>query len=200
MSSMKQILRTFLVVMGVLQFAACSKTVQWEEEVPLNTGETIWVMREVTYKLKGGGDNPLDMAYRPDWTEAISFKWRGKEYRHVGDANLMLLAISPLTQQPVLVAGAGMKDWDYRNNYRCTIPFYVQFVPSESGQTWTWPSAIEPWLFNLPYNLMYNRADINKVLKKYTIEDRVKADDGVIHDSPSLVQINPHAKSESCFK
>ena len=193
-------LKALLVLAGALVLTACSKTVQWEEEVPLNTGETIWVTREVTYKLQGSGGNPLDIAYRPDRTEKISFKWRDKEYRHIGDSYLMLLAISPLTQKPVLAAGAGMKDWDYRNNYRCTIPFYVQFVPTESGQAWTWPSAIEPWLFNLPYNLMYHRADINKVLKKYTIEDRIKADDGVIHDSPSLVRINPSAKSESCFK
>lgn len=45
--------------------SACSKTVQWEEEVPLNTGETIWVKRTVVYSAQGGAGNPLDMAYRP---------------------------------------------------------------------------------------------------------------------------------------
>ena len=29
-----------------LHLAACSRTVEWQEEVPLNTGETIWVKRK----------------------------------------------------------------------------------------------------------------------------------------------------------
>jgi hypothetical protein len=59
-------IRRFLLLsslLGLLQLTACSKTVQWEEEVPLNTGEVIWVKREVTYKYKGAGGNPLDMDY-----------------------------------------------------------------------------------------------------------------------------------------
>ena len=81
MSSMKQILRMVLILIAALHLAACSKTVQWEEEVPLNTGDVIWVKRTVTYKFKGSGDNPLDMSYQPDWTEEIAFEWQGKKYR-----------------------------------------------------------------------------------------------------------------------
>ena len=188
------------LLIGSCAFFTRDRTVSWEEEVPLNTGETIWVKRYVTYKLQGAGGNPMDIGYSPDWTEEIAFEWKGKKYRYVGDADIMLIAISPLTKQPVLVAGAGMKGWDYKNRYRCTIPFYVQFIPSADGRKWTWPPAIEPWLFNMPYNLMYHRAEMNRVMKRYTAKDRAEADSVTRKQSPSLAQINPNAKSNSCIK
>ena len=66
MNRLKKPLQILLIVIAATQLAACSKTVQWEEEVPLNTGETIWVEKTLNYTIKGGAGNPLDMAYRPD--------------------------------------------------------------------------------------------------------------------------------------
>jgi hypothetical protein len=200
MDRLKRLIRLGLAVLAAAQLAACSKTVQWEEEVPLNTGETIWVKREVTYKYKGAGGNPLDMAYRPDWTETLEFDWQGKKYSYTGEADLMLLAISPLTKRPVLVAYAGMKDWHYKHNYRCTTPFYVQFTPDERGREWSWPPKIESWLYDTPYNLMLHRAEIKNMLKRYTTKDRSEADHVTKQQSPSLVRIDPGAKSDSCLK
>ena len=74
-------LKLSLAAVLTLQLTACAKTVHWEEEVPLNTGETIWVKRMVNYSIQGGAGNPFDMAYRPDWPEVIEFKWNGKTYR-----------------------------------------------------------------------------------------------------------------------
>lgn len=193
-------LKILLAVVAALQLSACSKTVQWEEEVPLNTGETIWVKREVVYKLKGGGDNPLDMAYRPDWTEEISFEWKGKKYRYVGDAFVILLAISPQTHQPVLVAKASYKDWNRRHNYRCTTPFYVQFMPPADGEAWAWPPAIEPWLFNMSYNLMIHRDEMTRMKARYTSHDRVALDRTVATQDQSNVRIDPTYKSNHCSK
>lgn len=200
MSSMKQSLGIVLVVIVALELAACSKTVQWEEEVPLNTGETIWVTREVTYKLKGGGDNPLDMAYRPDWTEAISFKWKGKEYRYVGDAGLLLLAISPVTQKPVLVADAAFKGWDSKHGFRCTTPYYAQLFPSADGKEWSWPPSIEPWLFEMSANLMLHREKMEKTKHRYTVADRMALDRTTAIGAPRLARIDPSYKFEQCFK
>jgi hypothetical protein len=188
------------LLLAMLLLTACSKTVQWEEEVPLNTGETIWVKREVTYKYKGAGGNPLDMAYRPDWTEEIAFEWKGKKYRYVGDADLMLLAISPVTQQPVLVSKATNKDWHWQHNFRCTTPFYVQFVPSANGREWSWPPSLEPWLFNIPYNLMAHRAEVGAMNSRYTANDRAAMDKTMVIQSPSDSRIDPTYKSDSCFK
>lgn len=202
MSSMKQILRMALVLIAAQQLAACSKTVQWEEEVPLNTGETIWVKRTVTYKFKGSGDNPLDMSYQPDWTEEIAFEWKGKKYRYVGNADLMLLAISPSTQQPVLVAHAANKDWHWKHHYRCTTPFYVQFVPSEDGRDWTWPPSIELWLHGMSNNLMRGRDGAEKMKTRYSADDRRTRDQAWAADpsASSSVRIDPTYKSDTCFK
>ncbi len=61
MNRLKKPLQILLAVVGALQLTACSKTVQWEEEVPLNTGETIWVKRTVVYSLQGESGNPMDI-------------------------------------------------------------------------------------------------------------------------------------------
>lgn len=191
-----------LILIGFVMTAltACSKTVQWEEEVSLNTGDVIWVKREVVYKLQGTGGNPLDMGYWPSWTEEIDFEWKAKKYKYVGDADLMLLAISPHTQQPVLVAKASNKEWHWRNNYRCTIPFYVQFVPSPDGREWSWPPNIEPWLYNMTHNLMAKREDFKKMKDRYTASERVAMDTTMAIQDPSSARIDPAYKSDSCFK
>jgi hypothetical protein len=187
-------------LLAMLLLTACSKTVQWEEEVPLNTGETIWVKREVIYKYKGAGGNPLDMAYRPDWTEEISFEWKGKKYRYVGDARLMLLAISPHAQRPVMIAKASSNDWHFSHNYRCTTPFYVQFTPDERGREWSWPPSIEPWLYGMTHNLMAKREDLGKMKARYTINDRAAMDRTMAIQNPSSARIDPTYKFDSCFK
>ncbi len=187
------------VLAGVL-LVGCSRTVTWEEEVPLNVGETILVKREVIYKVKGGGGNPLDLAYRPDWTEEISFKWNGKNYWYVGDAGLMVLAISPMTKHPVLVAEAALKNWDSKHGYRCTIPYYVQFVPQADGKEWSWQSNIEPWLFNLPRNLMAEREAIDKMKSRYTSSDRTAMDMTMSIKSPYLARIEPTHRFDDCRK
>jgi len=197
---MKTRLLTLLIAalcMGLL--SACSRTVTWEEEVPLNTGEVIWVERTVTYKLKGAGGNPLDMAYRPDWTEELAFEWKGRKYKYVGDAHIMLIAISPKDQQPILVAKADSRDWDWQNNYRCTTPFYVQFVPSASGREWSWPPSIEPWLFGMSRNLMAKRNALGEMKERYTTNDRVEMDKTMTIQSPSNARIAPGYQSDQCF-
>lgn len=197
--------RHWIISLLALLIGSCAlftrdRTVSWEEEVPLNTGETIWVKRYVTYKLQGAGGNPLDIAYRPDWTEKITFEWKGKKYEYTGSAGIMLLAISPTTHLPVLVARADLMNWDVKNGYRCTIPFYVQFVPSNDGRTWTWPPSIESWLFNMPYNLMYHRATIDDLKTRYTTEERLAKDRITRHQSPSLARVVPDDKFDQCKK
>lgn len=195
-----KIIKLLLIGFVITALMACSKTVQWEEEVPLNSGDVIWVKRTVKYKLKGDAGNPLDMAYRPDWTEEIAFEWKGKKYSYVGTADLMLLAISPLTQQPVLAAKASNKGWHWGNNYRCTIPFYVQFVPSTHAREWSWPPIIEPWLYDMPHNLMAHREDFGKMKERYTASERLAMDKSMVIQDPSSARIDPAYKFGTCFK
>jgi hypothetical protein len=189
-----------LILLPLFALTACSKTVQWEEEVPLNTGEVIWVKREATYKLQGTGGNPFDLGYWPSWTEEIAFEWKGNKYKYVGDADLMLLAISPNTQRPVLVAKATNKEWHWRNNYSCTTPFYVQFVPLASGREWAWPPNIEPWLYNITHNLMAKREDLGEMKDRYTMSERINMDRTMAIQDPSSARVDPAYKFDQCFK
>ena len=176
---------------------ACSKTVTWEEEVLLNTGEVIWVKRLVQYSLKGDAGNPLDMAYRPDWIETLSFAWKGKKYSYEGDADVMLLAISPLSGEPVLIANAALKNWDTKHDYRCTTPYYVQLVPKSNSNEWTWPLSIEPWLYEMQTNLLLHRAKFEEIKPRYAIDDRIRLDAGL---SQFLKRIDSSFKFDSCKK
>lgn len=187
MRKFKKSLQTVLALTVALQLAACSKTVRWEEEVPLNTGETIWVKRSVDYVLKGGGSNPLDVAYRPEWNEKLEFTWGEKKYIYEGEALVMVLAISP-QKQPVLVARASDKGWEGKHKYQCTSPSYVQLISDVKGHTWSWPPAIEPWLYGLPANLMLGREKPEEMKKEYLVQDRIDRDGGL---DPSQKHIDP---------
>lgn len=161
------------LLMGVAVFllSACSKTRSWEEEVLLNTGETIWVKRTAEYSYQGGAGNPFDMAYRPDGTPILQFTYKKKKYQFHERIGVLVLAISP-EGVPVLVAPASSGAWDAVNKYECTYPFYVQFVPDSSGKRWTWPPAIEPWLYGLPTNLFRDYGNYQKVKSRYTMQEK----------------------------
>ena len=180
-----------------LHLAACSRTVEWQEEVPLNTGETIWVKRKVVYSLQGASGNPLDIGYRPDYTEALAFKWRDKAFVYVGDADLMLLAISP-QMHPVLVAPAANKSWDWKHDFLCATPHYVQLVPDSSGRNWTWLPQIEPWLFGMSHNLMRQRRKPEQMNSRYTSQQRIAEDAIGMIQTPSAFMIDPNYTAESC--
>lgn len=165
MNRLKKPLQILLLMIAALLLTACSKTVQWEEEVPLNTGETIWVKRGTSYSYKGAGGNPFDIGLRPDRTQSLEFQWRGTRYTWEGDASLMLLAIDS-KEKPVLVANAAWQaEWGTRNNYKCVRPYYVQFVPEKPGK-WTWPSQIEPSLYGLNANLLVSVRYVPKEMPK----------------------------------
>lgn len=180
-------------------YATRTKKVQWEEEVPPNNGETIWVKRTVTYSLKWGAGNPADFGYGQDWIEKIEFNWGGKKYVYKGDADLILLAISP-QKLPVLVGPAGNKSWDWSHDYQCTTPHYVQLMPDESGKKWTWLTKIEQWLYGLPANLMSQRRKPEEMKSRYTTQDRIKEDAVAHSQSPPLAKIDPKFTDRDCKK
>ena len=159
-----------LGIAGLL--AACSKTVTWEEEVLLNTGETILVNKVVTFSIRGQAGNPADQRYASDDIETTSFKYQGKSYTYHGDADLLIIAISP-QKVPVLLAAASSRDWYRRHTYKCVNPYYVMFIPDASGKEWTWPDRIEPWTYNLSTNLLLNRIHPVDTRKRFTMADKL---------------------------
>ena len=191
--------KKFCMLLALVALSACSKTVQWEEEVPLNTGETIWVKRSVVYSLQGESGNPMNIGYGQNKTETLSFEWGGKKYVYKGEAALMLLAISP-QKQPVLVAPAADRSWDWNHNYYCTIPYYVQFVPDASGRKWTWPPDVEPWLYGLLHNLLRQRRKPEEMKARYSAQQRNEEDAIMVIQGPSSGKIDPNFSDRDCKK
>ena len=192
--------KLILIGLAMTALTGCTRNFQWEEEVLLNTGETIWITKEVSYSIKGQPGNPADMGYLSDQIETTSFKYGGRGYRYKGDApQLMVLAISP-DKQPVLLAPAKSRNWGVENNYKCTKPYYVQLMPDSSGSNWRWPDKIEPWTYNLPTNLMLKRDHPSKVKSRYTLAD--KSQQGFLKDPRliNILKINPDLVTNNCVK
>lgn len=199
MNLLKKLLQLLLTGVAALQLTACSKTVQWEEEVQLNTGETIWIKRSMPWALQGGFGNPLMISMLPTREQTIRFTYAGKEYSYVGRANVRWIAISP-AKQPVLVARAADLAWDSQNHFYCVVPHYVQFVPDASGKSWTWPERIEPWLYNLSANVMANIPMLEeKRQPRYTTRDRDQRDATYRIQTPSGAKVDSLFKSEACI-
>lgn len=187
------------LLLSAILLTACSKTVQWEEEVPLNTGEVIWVKRTVVYSSQGGAGNPLDIQYRPERDYKIEFSWRGKTYLYSGPGGFKVLAISPLGL-PVLVKNAYAGAWDATTGYKCTTPFYAQFVPDASGKVWTWPTQIEPWLYSLPTNLLLDFGDPDKMRSRYTQIEKLTQPFWADPRSTHMQRIDPSYTGDLCNK
>ncbi len=193
MSRLKKSLQILLAVIAVTQLAACSRTVDWEEEVPLNTGETIWVKRSMPWVYKGGFGNPFGMSMLPTHEQTIRFKYGGNEYSYTGRVDVHWIAISP-DGQPVLVAIPGSYGWNYlyESAYYCVVPYYVQFVPDKAGTKWTWPEKIEPWLYNLPANVMVSIPQLGEFRKeRYATKDRDERDKTHRLQTPYGSRIDP---------
>lgn len=78
---LKKLLKTLVIATAALQLTVCAKTVQWAEEVLLNTGETILVKRTDTYSRGGEPGNPLAMSWGIGKRE-YAFSWKGKKYTY----------------------------------------------------------------------------------------------------------------------
>lgn len=181
------------IALLMLVLTGCSRTVEWEEEVPLNTGETIWVKRSMPWVYKGGMGNPFDMDMRATFNQTIAFKYAGKDYSYTGNNQVLWIAISP-HRVPVLVADPTFNGWNYQyeSAYYCVVPYYVQFNPDLSGTKWTWPERIEPWLYNLPANLMVVIPALKeKRQEKYKIAERDERDSRYRTETPSHTRIDP---------
>lgn len=145
-------LKIFVVLGVLINIIGCEKTRTLHQEVLLNTGEGVIATWVVDYNFQGDAGNPMNIKMRPKRLMTLTFDYRGKEYRYRGDASLFLLAISPKGVPNLVLYPDGFA-WDSKNNYRCTVPYYAQLIPDETGKTWTFPSNIEPWLYGLKGNL-----------------------------------------------
>ena len=182
----------------VLVLSACSRTVTWEEEVPLNTGETIWIEREMKWAMLGALGNPFDIGLRPTREQVIRFKYAGRQYRYAGRANIRWIAISP-EKRPVLVAKAADFGWAGDHSFYCVVPYYVQFVSDASGAAWTWPERIDTWLYRLPANVMTSLPTPSNNSRRYSAVERNVRDEGYRIKVPHGAAIDPNYKESACI-
>jgi hypothetical protein len=106
-----------------LLLSACGKSlkiVEWEEEVPLNTGEIIWVKRADTYTRRSEPGNPLKMGWWPYAHRTYKFSWQGQSYLYEvnGHGAPMLLHVDVVENAIVIIdsawptcAGYGVYKW-----------------------------------------------------------------------------------------
>ena len=177
MKAAKTFLKFILITLTALVITACSKTVQWEEEVPLNTGETIVVKRSGKYEYEYIAN--WGFGYKPIGPSTIDFEYKGKKYSHSEEIRLLLLAISPEDIPNLIASPFG---WGNQNKFPCITPYYVQFVPDETGVKWQWAKQVEPWLFNLPTNLLIGTADINDNGNRLLPADRKNRNASILRD------------------
>jgi hypothetical protein len=193
----KRLVTTALAVLCISLLSACSRTVTWEEEVPLNTGEVIVIKRSMPWVYKGGFGNPFDIAMRPTREQTLGFTYQGKEYSFTGRVDINWIAISPQSQ-PTLVAPAVSFGWNTANNYYCVTPYYVQFTPDATGKQWVWPEKIDPWLYGLPANIMVNTPKLDEPRKaRYTSVDRNERDQTYRLQAPYAKQVDALYQAES---
>jgi len=181
-----------------LVLTACSRTVTWEEEVPLNTGETIWIERTMPWAMRGGLGNPFDIALRPTYEQTIRFTYAGRQYAYSGRANIRWIAIAP-NKQPVLVAKAADFGWAAGNHYYCVVPYYVQFAFENLTKSWKWPDRIDAWLYHLPANVMVTIPGPTANQGRYTAIDRDSRDAAYRSWTPEGGRIDPTYKEGGCI-
>jgi hypothetical protein len=182
---------------AVCQLIACSKTVQWEEQVPLNTGEVVSVKRTGTYAYESESGNPMKSRYAPQARSSFEFTYKGKVYSHADDAELVLLAIGP-DGVPNLIASAHSYEWQWRHEHYCATPSYVQFRPDSTGQKWVWPERIDPWLYNLPTNLIFGLVPVEANNKKFTAAERASSNAPVTVRFKEYRYLDPDFQHQNC--
>ena len=134
----------FIALMGLaVLLVACSKTVQWEEEVPLNTGEVIWVKRTDTYE-RAFANNP----FKPTWAldrRSYTFTLNGQSFvfEDIKESiGAFLLFVHPNDNTVTIVAGAAS----------CSKPGYGEY--QWRNGTWLLQKSVNPALIGRPRNLM----------------------------------------------
>jgi len=189
-----------IVVVALFLPSGIGRTRHLQQEVLLNTGETIIVHWTVDYSLEGGAGNPMSISLSPNLTKTLEFDYAGKHYSYRGYASLFLLAISP-EGTPTLVLHPEGFHWGGRNRYKCTTPYYAQLSPDESGKNWSFPPNIELWLYGLRGNLSQMifwlpfssepRGALQTIKEEYSSERR---------DRKWLESVDPTYTTNSCFK
>jgi hypothetical protein len=193
----------FGILIGSVSFLFLRYENKWIEEVPLNTGETLFVTRTSSWAISGDAGNPFALGFRPRLgTNRLEFEYRRKKYIYEGSAGVQLLAISS-EGVPTLVAAAdsGMWVWGSDGKRRlpeCLVPYYVQLVPDPTGNNWNWPPAIATWLYDLESNLLSSSPPFTLTKQAVPKEVRKSTDRSLYSRLPAAERIDPTYMGQDC--
>lgn len=190
MKRFKKPLQILLMLVAATQLTACSKTVQWEEEVPLNTGETIWVKRMDSYVKGSEPGNPLKMTWGIE-KRAYEFSWQGQHYTYQTEPKVslgaILIYVFPADKTIAIVDAA-------RN---CAKPGYGEFRWTNGG--WHIQENVSQILIDQPRNLMaYYSAEDGVIPARVTKETRSKEDTAPNRGKKSL-NVDVSKIATNCF-
>jgi len=152
-----------------LQVTACSKTaktVSWEEEVRLNTGETIWIKRSDQFETKSEPGNPLQSALWPGM-RTYEFDWRGQHYVYTTTSKESLGAL-----MLYVVGGSSLVVVD--TTRACAKAGFAEFRWVEGG--WQLQPNVSPELVGQPRNLMAHYAADGSISGRVTTDMKTAED------------------------
>lgn len=144
--------RSFLglgVALGASAMSGCSSQIEWKEEVPLNTGDTIWVTRTARYERVLTGPLALELGWEI-MSESLAFNWKDRSYQFSDVVPPDYLLIDPQARTPVLITS--LAHWQFKKRYGCRVPFYVEYRPTGDG--WAPQSKIDETFYGMKGNLM----------------------------------------------
>lgn len=188
-----------LALLASCMTTACSRTVEWSEEVLLNTGELIQIERSMPWEFGSEYGNPAEIVFKPTYEGTLRFSYRGRAYEFRDRVAVRWLAISP-QGSPVLVAQASPLGWARRNTYFCVVPYYVQFEPDASGTKWNWPAQIEAWLYGMDANVMGNIPTPEEPnARLYSVALKKSRDTVTWIQSPAAARVDPAFADDGCI-
>jgi hypothetical protein len=143
---------------------ADAKTVSWEEETRLNSGEVVWVKRTDSFSRRAEPGNPLASGWWPE-ARRYEFTWRGRQYAYETNPKESLGAI--------VLAVRGQQLILLDRSRACRTPGFAEFV--FDGSRWQLQKSVGSDMLGQARNLMYSNANIQD-------GQRLSADDKLARD------------------
>lgn len=124
----------------VLVLSACSRTVTWEEEVLLNTGTVIWLLRTDTYSRTTEAGNPFKAAWAIE-KRRIDLTLHNRPYVFESSTTDIFMLFDRGKTVSIVA-------W----STECSPQGYAEYRGSEEG--WRMQRSTDPQLVGQPRNLM----------------------------------------------
>lgn len=186
MKTGRSCVRWGIALVAATQLTACSKSIEWDEDVLLNTGETIQVHRTDRFERRTEAGNPLQPAWWPE-ARLYEFAYGGRTYRYESPARQ-----SPGAMAIAIDAGEVFIVDRVRN---CRRPGLA--VWHWTGTDWQAPPETPATLLGTKRNLMALRSPDGDLPQHVSIAARHRLDEQV-GVSPHVDELNPMTAASGC--